>query len=78
MNNRVPTTSRKHELIKGEATLRNRLEYYTKDKNDMTFLGKIYAVDKCHLSGIPAKYRPIINEALDVEKPLIRLVKGNK
>lgn len=71
---RVPTTSRQCEIVEGEARLRNRLDYYTKQKNDMTLLGKIYDTDKCHLSGIPSKYRRIINEALDVDKPLIRMV----
>lgn len=71
---RVPSTSREYETIEGEARLRNKLDYYTKEKNDMTLLGKIYETDKCHLSGIPSKYRKIINESLDVDKPLIRMV----
>jgi hypothetical protein len=73
-NGRVPSPSRKHQILEGEATLRHRLDYYTLDKNDTTFLGKVYDGDKCHRSGIPSKYRAIINKALDVEKPLIRLV----
>lgn len=71
---RVPSTSREYETVEGEARLRNKLDYYTKQKNDMTLLGKVYETDKCHLSGIPSKYRKIINEALDVDKPLVRLV----
>ena len=41
----------------------------------MTLLGRIFEVDKCHLSGIPMKYRAIINKSLDVERPLVRLPK---
>lgn len=71
---RVPTTSRECEIFEGEGRLRNKLDYYTKKKNDMTLLGKIYDTDKCHLSGVPSKYRKIINEALDIDKPLIRII----
>ena len=71
---RVPCPSYNHEIFEGEARLRHRLDYYTNQKNDMTLLGKIYDVDKCHKSGIPSKFRKIINESLNVEKPLIRLV----
>lgn len=73
-NGRVPTTSRKYETIEGESRLRNRLDYYTGDKNDMALLGQVYAADKCHKSGIPSKFRAIINEALNTKKPLIRMV----
>jgi hypothetical protein len=73
---RVPGSSRQYETIEGEARLRQKLDYYTKEKNDTTLLGKIYDTDKCHLSGIPLKYRRIINESLDIDKPLIRLVQS--
>ena len=59
----------------GESQLRSRLDYYTNECNDMTLLGQVYEVDKCHKSGIPSKYRVTINEALSGSKPLIRLVK---
>lgn len=75
-HNRAPSTSYGYSLIDGEARLRHKLDYYTLDKNDMTLLGKVYEVDKCHRSGIAAKYRAIINQSLDVEKPLIRLIPG--
>lgn len=71
---RVPT-SRSGEVIPGEGTLRNKLDYYTKQGNDMTLLGLVYKEDKCHRSGIPMRFRPLLNEQLDTEKPLIRLVK---
>lgn len=66
-------------MIRGNATeeernLRQKLNYYTSEKNDMTFLSKVYGVDKCHKSGIKGKFRPLINASLDVKKPLIRLV----
>lgn len=70
---RVPTT-RSGETVEGEGCLRNKLDYYTKQGNDMTLLGKVYEGDKCHKSGIPAKFRALINESLDTDKPLIRLV----
>lgn len=70
---RVPTTHA-GETIEGEGTLRSKLDYYTKQMNDMTLLGTIYKYDKCHLSGIPVKYRRILNEQLDLEKPLIRMI----
>lgn len=70
---RVPSTSYEHETIDGEANLRRKLDYYTVNCKDMTLLGQVYSVDKCHKSGIPAKYRKIINESIDVEKPLVRL-----
>ena len=57
-----------------ENNLRQKLNYYTREKHDMTFLGKVYEADKCHKSGIKGKFRPLINAALDVKKPLIRLV----
>lgn len=71
---RVPSPSREYQVIEGEACLRNKLEYYTKEKNDMTLLGIIYDNDKCHRTGIPMKYRKILNEQLKLEKPLIRIV----
>ena len=71
---RVPCVHTKHERIKGEHFLRSRLDNYTNDRNDMTLLGQVYDLDPCHKSGIPNKYRSIINKSLDVEKPLIRLV----
>lgn len=77
-HNRAPTTHAINELVPGEAKLRQKLDYYTKNRNDMGLMGKVYAIDKCHRSGIPARFRSIINEALDVEKPLIRLVKENQ
>lgn len=63
------------EVIPGEGNLKAKLDYYTLEKNDMAFLGEVYRLDKCHRSGIPNRFRPMINESLDVEKPLIRLVK---
>lgn len=72
-NGRVPTTY-SGEMIEGEAKLRGKLDYYTLRSNDMTFLGQVYDRDKCHRSGIPVKYRAIINETLNVKKPLIRMV----
>jgi hypothetical protein len=71
---RVPSTSYKYQTFEGEARLRHKLDFYTVEKNDMTFLGVVYGYDKCHKSGIPAKYRALINKSLDVEKPLVRLV----
>ena len=62
--------------LAGERNLRQKLDYYVREKHDMTFLGKVYRADKCHRSGIPGKFRPLINASLDVEKPLIRLVKS--
>lgn len=72
---RAPSTSYEYQIIEGEACLRQKLDYYTQNKNDMTFLSIVYKHDKCHKSGIPAKYRKILNEYLDIEKPLIRLIK---
>lgn len=74
---RVPMTSYEYQLIPGEATLRHKLDYYTRKRGDMTFLGKVYAGDKCHKSGVPSKLRSVINSALEdarIETPLIRLV----
>lgn len=72
---RVPARY-KNQKIEGEGRLRAKLEYYTKECGDMTFLSKIYSADKCHRSGIPLKYRPLINRNLDeLEKPLVRLTK---
>lgn len=71
---RAPSTSYDYQTVDGEANLRRHLDYYTNAKNDMTFLGEVYELDKCHKSGIPVKYRKIINEQLDVKKPLIRMV----
>jgi hypothetical protein len=69
----VPQVKR-HETIEGEGELRNKLNRYTLTKNDMSFLGKVYSLDPCHRSGIPSKFRAIINEILDTETPLIRMV----
>lgn len=71
---RAPTNKSCNETVEGEHLLRCKLDYYTQVKNDMTLLGKVYEIDKCHLSGIPMKFRAIINEQLDVEKPLKNLV----
>ena len=71
---RVPITHRNNEIVEGESLLRHRLDYYTNKCNDMTLLGEVYNLDPCHKSGIPSKYRALINEALSVKKPLIRLV----
>lgn len=70
---RVPSTSYEYQTVEGEAKLRHKLDYYTNDCGDMTLLGEIYSVDKCHKSGIPVKYRRLINQAIEVEKPLVRL-----
>lgn len=71
-NGRVPTTY-SGEKIAGEGTLRAKLDYYTQTAGDMTLLGEVYSLDKCHRSAIPARFRPLINKALDIERPLIRL-----
>ena len=71
MHGRVPS---RLGNIEGENNLHYKLNYYTNKKKDMAFLGKVYKGDKCHRSGILGKYRSIINEALDIDKPLIRLV----
>lgn len=71
-NGRAPSTY-SGQTIEGEARLRAKLDYYTKKANDMTLLGEVYSLDKCHKSAIPMKYRPIINVALKVEKPLVRM-----
>ena len=71
---RAPTT-KSGEVIPGEGNLRHKLDYYTKQGNDMTFLGLVYKEDPCHRSGIPMRFRRILNQQLSVEKPLIRLVK---
>ena len=72
---RAPYDKYGEELIEGEASLAHKMHYYVKDKNDTSFLGKIYELDRCYRSGIARKYRPIINASLDTEKPLIRLIK---
>lgn len=74
-NGRVPASNGEYEKIEGEATLRGKLDYYTlkAESKDMTFLGEVYSLDRCHRSGVPSKFRPIINSALDIDKPLIRL-----
>jgi hypothetical protein len=72
---RVPMTSYKYEKIPGEARLRHKLDYYTQERNDMSFLGVVYDYDKCHLSKIPSKFRPFLNRNLETDKPLIRIVK---
>ncbi len=73
-NGRVPCTLKAYEQVEGERLLRHKLDYYTNHNNDMAFLGQVYGLDPCHKSGIPGKYRPIINKALNVDTPLIRLV----
>jgi hypothetical protein len=70
---RAPITHRRFAKIEGESLLRSRLDYYTNEKKDMALLGKVYEQDKCHRSGIPSRFRPIINEALKTSRPLIRL-----
>jgi hypothetical protein len=62
------------QTIEGEGNLRSKLDRYTLTLGDMSFLGQVYGYDKCHRSGIPSKFRSIINEALNTEKPLIRMV----
>lgn len=71
-NGRVPT-SKSGEKIQGESNLRHKLDYYTDHAKDMTFLGEVYSLDRCHKSGVPMKFRPIINRSLDTEKPLVSL-----
>jgi hypothetical protein len=74
---RVPSTY-SGATLDGEGTLRSKLDYYTQRNKDMTFLGQVYGLDKCHLSGILSKYRPLINNLLEenrLEEPLIRQVK---
>lgn len=71
---RVPTVYC-GETIPGEGKLRAKLDYYTKVNRDTSLLGKVYSMDKCHMSGIPMKFRRIINLSLETEKPLIRLAK---
>jgi hypothetical protein len=63
-----------YESIEGEGNLRAKLDYYTLKQNDMTFLSKVYKKDKCHKTGIPGKYRSVINQSLDIDTPLVRLV----
>lgn len=70
---RVPARYRSAQMIKGEATLRAKLDYYTLKRNDMTLLGSIYEIDKCHKSAIPMRYRPLINKNLNTETPLVRM-----
>lgn len=74
-NGRVPSTSYEYQKLEGEACLRHKLDYYTKKRKDMSLLGIVYASDPCHLSGIPVKYRPLINQFLMVEKPLCRIIR---
>jgi hypothetical protein len=71
---RAPATHRAYEATEGESLLRSRLDYYTEKCNDTTLLGEVYSLDPCHKSGIPLKYRALINKDLNVQKPLIRLV----
>ena len=71
---RVPNYYGNRQEIGGESKLRSNLNRYTLEYGDMTFLGEVYSLDPCHRSGIPSKYRAIINESLIVEKPLIRLI----
>lgn len=62
------------QIIEGEGNLRHKLDYYTLKNNDMSFLSEVYKKDRCHKTGIPGKYRALINKALESDKPLIRLV----
>jgi hypothetical protein len=65
----------KFAKIPGEGNLNAKLTYYTTKNNDMTFLGQVYSGDKCHRSGIPFKFRPLLNGLLQenrLEEPLIR------
>ena len=59
---------------KGEGKIRQNLYTYTSKYGDTTFLGKVYALDPCHRSGIPMKFRALINKSLDTDKPLIRMI----
>jgi hypothetical protein len=63
-----------HDRGSGEARLRGNLNRYTQEYGDTSLLGEVYTLDRCHRSGIPMKFRPLINGALDVDKPLIRIV----
>jgi len=71
---RVPT-SHNGAVVTGEGSLRNKLDYYVKVKHDMSFLGTVYKFDKCHRSGVPAKVRKIINQNIELDRPLIRLIR---
>jgi hypothetical protein len=72
---RVPNRYDRPQEVNGESKLRSNLDRYTQKYNDKKFLGEIYSLDPCHRSGIPMKFRPLINNALDVDKPLIRMFK---
>jgi hypothetical protein len=61
------------QKLPGEGNLKAKLDYYTLTNNDMYFLGKVYGLDKCHRSGIPMKFRPLLNRELEVGKPLVNL-----
>lgn len=71
---RAPNYYRSPQEIDGESKLRSNLNRYTGEYNDMGFLSKIYALDPCHRSGIPSKFRPLINKNLNIDKPLVRMV----
>jgi hypothetical protein len=70
----VPNRYNRPHEIEGESKLRGNLDRYTGEYGDMGFLGQVYSLDPCHRSGIPLKFRPLINKSLDVDKPLIRMV----
>jgi hypothetical protein len=72
---RTPNRYGRPQEFEGESKLRNNLDRYTQVYKDMTFLGEVYSLDPCHRSGIPLKFRPLINKALDVDKPLFRICK---
>ena len=74
VNGHAPRKYREQKLF-NEGNLKAKLDYYTLTNKDMTFLGKVYDLDPCHRSGIPMRFRPVINEQLDIDKPLIRMVK---
>ena len=74
-NGRVPNRYNRFQEIEGESKLRNNLDRYTQQYGDTTFLGQVYSLDPCHRSGIPLRFRPIINKSLDVDKPLFRIFK---
>ena len=70
----VPNNYNRPHEIEGEGKLRVNLDRYTGKYGDMGFLGQVYSLDPCHRSGIPLKFRPLINKSLDVDKPLVRMV----
>ncbi len=74
-NGRAPATGSGPDFSLEEKRLRQKLDYYTTNANDMSFLGQVYDLDQLHRSGIPMKYRAILNDQLNLSKPLVRLVK---